>query len=78
MVYELDNPIRNIRSSGIPLVFKTEVTLNWMTDINLSQKTNFYERDVVGSYRKFNPQKEDEKEEIDTENIFNQLDSVDF
>lgn len=64
--------------SGFPLVFKSEVTLNWMTDINLSQKTNFYERDVVGSYRKFNPQKEDEKEEIDTENIFNQLDSVDF
>ena len=29
-----------------------------MEDINLSQKTNFYERDVVGSYRKFNPQEE--------------------
>ena len=26
-----------------------------MDDINLAQKTNFYERDVVGSYRKFDP-----------------------
>jgi ribonucleoside-diphosphate reductase subunit M2 len=49
---------------GLPLIYKNEdVKLGWMEDINLSQKTNFYERDVVGSYRKFNPIKEEEKDE---------------
>jgi ribonucleotide reductase beta subunit family protein with ferritin-like domain len=28
--------------------------LKWMEDINMSQKSNFYEREVIGSYRKFN------------------------
>ena len=40
---------------GMDVIFGTKVNLPWMEDINLSQKTNFYERNVVGSYRKFNP-----------------------
>jgi len=64
-------------SSGLPLIYKKEVTLNWMTDINLSQKTNFYERDVVGSYRKFNPSEESVTEETNEE-IFNNLENADF
>ena len=40
---------------GLEQIYKTKVELQWMQDINLSQKTNFYERDVVGSYRKFDP-----------------------
>ena len=39
---------------GLDKIYNTSVTLKWMEDINLSQKTNFYERNVVGSYRKFN------------------------
>ena len=39
---------------GLDLIYESKVTLKWMEDINLSQKTNFYERNVVGSYRKFN------------------------
>lgn len=39
---------------GLDMVYGSKVTLKWMEDINLSQKTNFYERNVVGSYRKFN------------------------
>lgn len=39
---------------GIDRIYNTNVTLKWMEDINLSQKSNFYERNVVGSYRKFN------------------------
>jgi len=41
---------------GMDTIFNTKVNLKWMEDINLSQKTNFYERNVVGSYRKFDPQ----------------------
>lgn len=63
--------------TGLPLIYKKEVTLNWMTDINLSQKTNFYERDVVGSYRKFNPSEETVKEETNEE-IFDNLEDADF
>lgn len=40
---------------GLETIYNTTAELPWMEDINLSQKTNFYERDVVGSYRKFNP-----------------------
>ena len=40
---------------GIEIIYNAKAELPWMEDINLSQKTNFYERDVVGSYRKFNP-----------------------
>jgi len=43
---------------GLEIIYKANAELPWMEDINLSQKTNFYERDVVGSYRKFNPQEE--------------------
>ena len=43
---------------GLEIIYKASADLPWMEDINLSQKTNFYERDVVGSYRKFNPQEE--------------------
>ncbi len=39
---------------GLDKIYNVSVTLKWMEDINLSQKTNFYERNVVGSYRKFN------------------------
>lgn len=39
---------------GLDIIYESKVTLKWMEDINLSQKTNFYERNVVGSYRKFN------------------------
>jgi ribonucleoside-diphosphate reductase beta chain len=41
---------------GLDIIYETKVNLPWMEDINLSQKTNFYERNVVGSYRKFNPE----------------------
>ena len=41
---------------GLDIIYETKVSLPWMEDINLSQKTNFYERNVVGSYRKFNPE----------------------
>jgi len=57
---------------GLPLIYKTEVKLLWMVDINLSQKTNFYERDIVGSYRKFNPNTEEEKVNL------NNLTAIDF
>ena len=40
---------------GMEKIYSSEVDLKWMDDINRSQKTNFYERDVVGSYRKFDP-----------------------
>ena len=40
---------------GLEAIYKTKINLVWMEDINLSQKTNFYERNVVGSYRKFDP-----------------------
>jgi ribonucleotide reductase beta subunit family protein with ferritin-like domain len=43
---------------GLEIIYGASAELPWMEDINLSQKTNFYERDVVGSYRKFNPQEE--------------------
>lgn len=62
--------------TGLPLIYKREVTLNWMTDINLSQKTNFYERDVVGSYRKFNPNLE--VVEDANEEVFDNLTDADF
>lgn len=54
---------------GLDVIYKTSVDLPWMEDINLSQKTNFYERDVVGSYRKFNPQEEagDDNDLVDPE-----------
>tara|TARA_R110001632_G_scaffold43383_6_gene110203 strand:- start:118 stop:1107 length:990 start_codon:yes stop_codon:yes gene_type:complete len=45
---------------GMDLIYNSSAEMPWMEDINLSQKTNFYERDVVGSYRKFNPQEEAE------------------
>lgn len=40
---------------GMEKIYGSQATLGWMDDINRSQKTNFYERDVVGSYRKFDP-----------------------
>ena len=60
--FTLDNLHRYIESladqicvlCGLEMIYKSNVTLKWMEDINLSQKTNFYERNVVGSYRKFN------------------------
>lgn len=38
---------------GLQAHYKTVITLPWMTEINLSQKDNFYERDRVGNYRSF-------------------------
>jgi hypothetical protein len=59
------------------VIFGTKVNLPWMEDINLSQKTNFYERNVVGSYRKFNPASAVESNE--TENIsFDNPEDEDF
>lgn len=62
--------------SGMPLIYKTNVELLWMTDINLAQKTNFFELDNVGSYRKLTPKEETEEEgkEID----FNNVEEIDF
>jgi ribonucleotide reductase beta subunit family protein with ferritin-like domain len=39
---------------GLEKIYNSDVTLKWMEDINLPQKTNFYELNVVASYRKFN------------------------
>lgn len=41
--------------SGLEPIYKSKAVLPWMEDINMSQKTNFYERDVVGNYRGFDP-----------------------
>lgn len=60
---------------GLPLIYKVDVKLGWMEDINLSVKTNFYERDVVGSYRKFGNSNEEEKDDND---IFNNPELEDF
>ena len=56
----LENYIENLADQvcelcGLPKIYNKKVELPWMDDINLAQKTNFYERDVVGSYRKFDP-----------------------
>lgn len=41
---------------GLDLLYPdNDVTLKWMEEINMSQKSNFYERDVIGNYRKFDP-----------------------
>ena len=48
---------------GIPTIYNVHADLPWMEDVNLAQKTNFYERDVVGSYRKFNPSNESDEQE---------------
>jgi hypothetical protein len=55
---------------GLDIIYETKVNLPWMEDINLSQKTNFYERNVVGSYRKFNPATaiSTEREEVSYDN----------
>lgn len=37
-----------------PIYNNETINLKWMEDINMSQKSNFYEREVIGSYRKFN------------------------
>lgn len=56
---------------NIPLIYKVSIELLWMTDINLAQKTNFFELDNVGSYRKLTPKEVDKEEEkeIDLSNI---------
>lgn len=53
---------------GLDLVYESKVTLKWMEDINLSQKTNFYERNVVGSYRKFNTEVSKGSKELEDPN----------
>ena len=37
--------------AGLGKHYHSEVDLKWMVDVNLSQKSNFYEREVIGSYR---------------------------
>ena len=71
-IKNLENYIENLADQicelcGIKKIYNTKINLPWMDDINLSQKTNFYERDVVGSYRKFDPKTalNDENNEID-------------
>lgn len=59
-IKNLENYIENLADQicqlcGIEKIYNTKIELPWMDDINLAQKTNFYERDVVGSYRKFDP-----------------------
>lgn len=60
---------------GLGLIYKTEVQLPWMEDINLSQKTNFYELDVVGNYRKTNLSKINTDNKID---VIDRLGEIDF
>lgn len=59
-ITNLENYIENLADQvcqlcGLEKIYNTKIELPWMDDINLAQKTNFYERDVVGSYRKFDP-----------------------
>jgi len=54
MIIEID-PIYNndIVLYRVDPEYSDIINLKWMEDINMSQKTNFYERSVVASYRKF-------------------------
>ena len=65
---------------GLKLIYKSKANLPWMLDINLSQKSNFYERDVVGSYRKFNPSEmnSSDKNKDNDDVIFNNPENEDF
>ena len=54
---------------GLQKIYNSVVNLRWMEDINLSQKTNFYERNVVGSYRKFNKDVSNDNEMTDPDNV---------
>ena len=61
--------------SGLEPIYNSKAVLPWMEDINMSQKTNFYERDVVGSYRGFDPKEalketEDNNADFDLEEDF--------
>jgi ribonucleotide reductase beta subunit family protein with ferritin-like domain len=52
----------------------------WLEDINMSQKSNFYERAVVNSYRVIDPStvmKEAMGEEEDEDDAFDDLDNFD-
>lgn len=41
---------------GLELIYpENDIKLKWMEDINMSQKSNFYEREVIGNYRKLDP-----------------------
>jgi len=45
----------------IPTIYNNkDIRLPWMEDINMSQKSNFYERDVIGNYRRFDPKAKSE------------------
>ena len=49
---------------GLDLIYPdTDITLPWMEDINMSQKSNFYEREVIVNYRKFDPNSTGDQEE---------------
>jgi len=50
---------------GLGKIYDVHVNLKWMEDINLSQKSNFYERNVVGSYRKFNTDESVKQRELE-------------
>jgi len=50
---------------GLGKVYDVHVNLRWMEDINLSQKSNFYERNVVGSYRRFNTNESMTQQELE-------------
>lgn len=63
---------------GLPLIYNSKATLPWMEDINLSQKTNFYERDVVGSYRKFDPNSALEKTDLEDISALENPEDEDF
>jgi len=51
--------------AGLEPIYNSDVELGWMKDINLSQKSNFYERNVIGSYRRFDPNTINETERDD-------------
>ena len=71
----LENYIENLADQicelcGLPKIYNKKIELPWMDDINLAQKTNFYERDVVGSYRKFDPNSALAESDDDDDNDF--------
>lgn len=69
---------------GLPKHYNVDMdkyTFSWMEDINMSQKGNFYERDVINSYRESDPvtaMKEAKGEFEDEEDAFNDPMAVDL
>ncbi len=63
---------------GLELIYPDKsFSLKWMEDINMSQKSNFYERENVVSYRKFDPNRKQD-DEIDEGIYILDPESIDF